>query len=105
MAHASREGSSRLLGAGYPLGRLGEAGPPSRLSLAEGAHRPWAVREAVVTPQNFGLVLLIKILPGDLNFHFLDLSFDFRTILCWLLWSITPSENFPIITGLVYPLK
>ena len=33
---------------GCALGRLGEAGPPSRLSLAEGARRPWAVRESVV---------------------------------------------------------
>ena len=34
---------SRLLGAGYALARLGDAGPPSRLSLAKGARRPWAV--------------------------------------------------------------
>ena len=48
VAHASREGGSRLLGAGYALGRLGEAGPPSRLSLAKGACRPWAVPAPVV---------------------------------------------------------
>ena len=48
VAHASREGGSRLLGAGYALGRLGEAGPPSRLSLAKGARRPWAVLASVV---------------------------------------------------------
>ena len=36
-AHVSREGGSRLLGAGYAPGRLGEAGPPSCLSLAKGA--------------------------------------------------------------------
>ena len=48
MAHVSREGSSRLLGAGYAPGRLGKAGPPSCLSLAEGAHRPWAVLASVM---------------------------------------------------------
>ena len=36
------------MGAGYALGRLGEAGPPPRFSLAEGTRRPWAVRESVV---------------------------------------------------------
>ena len=34
--------------ADYTLGRLGEAGPPPRFSLAEGTRRPWAVRESVV---------------------------------------------------------
>ena len=48
VAHVSREGGSRLLGAGYALGRLGEAGPPSRTSLAIGARRPWAVLASVV---------------------------------------------------------
>ena len=42
------EGSSRLLEAGYALGRLGKAGPLSRLSLAEGARRPWAVLASAV---------------------------------------------------------
>ena len=36
------------MGPGYTLGRLGEAGPPSRLSLAKGARRPWAVLASVV---------------------------------------------------------
>jgi len=36
------------LGAGHALGRLGEAGPPPRFSLAEGSRRPWAIRESVV---------------------------------------------------------
>ena len=48
VAHASREGCSQLLGAGYALGRLGEAGPPSSVSLAKGARRPWAVLAPVV---------------------------------------------------------
>ena len=48
VAHVSREGSSRLLGAGYAPGRLGEAGPPSCLSLAKGARRLWAVLASVV---------------------------------------------------------
>ena len=34
--------------AGYALGRLGKAGPHSRLSLAEGARSPWAVQGWVV---------------------------------------------------------
>ena len=38
----------RSLEAGYTLGRLGKAGPPSRFSLAEGARSPWAVQEWVV---------------------------------------------------------
>ena len=48
VAHVSREGSSRLLGAGYAPGRLGEAGPPSCLSLAEGARRLRSVLASVV---------------------------------------------------------
>ena len=36
------------MGAGYALGRLGEAWPPSSISLAEGAHRPRAVLLPVV---------------------------------------------------------
>ena len=44
----SREGGSRLLGAGYAPGRLGEARPPSRVSLAKGARRPRAVLAPVV---------------------------------------------------------
>ena len=47
-AHVSREGSSQLLGAGHAPSRLGEAGPPSSVSLAKGARRPRAVRESVV---------------------------------------------------------
>ena len=34
--------------AGYTLGRLGKAGPPLRLSLAEGARSPRAIQELVV---------------------------------------------------------
>ena len=48
MGSCFEEGSRRLLEAGYAPGRLGKAGPPSRLPLAEGARRPWAVRESVV---------------------------------------------------------
>jgi len=48
MWHMLRGRGSRLLGAGYALGRLGQAGPPSRLSLAEGARRPWAVLASAV---------------------------------------------------------
>ena len=36
------------MGAGYAPGRLGEAGPPSSVSLAEGARRPRAVLALVV---------------------------------------------------------
>ena len=42
-ASPSREVASRLWRAGSVLGRLGEAWPPSGVSLPEGAHRPWAV--------------------------------------------------------------
>ena len=48
VAHVSREGGSRLLGAGYAPGRLGEAGPPSCLSLAKGARRPRALLASVM---------------------------------------------------------
>ena len=48
MGSCFEEGSRRLLEAGYAPGRLGKAGPPSRLSLAEGARSPWAVQELVV---------------------------------------------------------
>ena len=48
VAHVSREGGSWLLGAGYAPGRLGEAGPPSCLSLAKGARRPRAVLASVM---------------------------------------------------------
>ena len=47
VAHVPREAGSRLLGAGYAPGRLGEARPPSCLSLAKGARRPWAVLASV----------------------------------------------------------
>ena len=36
------------MGAGYAPGRLGEAWPPSSISLAEGARRPRAVLAPVV---------------------------------------------------------
>ena len=36
------------MGAGCALGRLGEAGPPSRLSLAKGARCSWSVLASVV---------------------------------------------------------
>ena len=36
------------MGAGYAPGRLGEAGPPSSVSLAKGARRPRAVLAPVV---------------------------------------------------------
>ena len=36
------------MGAGYAPGRLGEAGPPSSVSLAKGARRPRAVLVPVV---------------------------------------------------------
>ena len=36
------------MGAGYTPGRLGEAGPPSSVSLAKGARRPRAVLAPVV---------------------------------------------------------
>ena len=36
------------MGAAYALGRLGEAEPPSCLSLAKGARRPRAVLASVV---------------------------------------------------------
>ena len=42
-ASSSRGEASRLRGAGPVSGRLGEARPPSGVSLPEGAHRPWAV--------------------------------------------------------------
>ena len=45
-ASPSREVASRLWGAGSVLGRLGEAWPPSGVSLPEGAHRPWAALAA-----------------------------------------------------------
>ena len=45
-ASPSREEASRLWGAGPVLGRLGEAWPPSGVSLPEGAHRPWAALTA-----------------------------------------------------------
>ena len=48
VAHVSREGGSRLLGAGYALGRPGEAGLPSSVSLAKGARRLRAVMASVV---------------------------------------------------------
>ena len=48
VAHVSREGGSRLLGAGYAPGRLGEARLPSSVSLAKGARRPRAVLASVV---------------------------------------------------------
>ena len=48
MGSCFEEGSRRLLEAGYAPGRLGKAGPPSRLPLAEGARSPWAVQEWVV---------------------------------------------------------
>lgn len=41
-------GSSRLLGAGHAPSRLGEARPPSSVSLAKGAHRPRDVLAPVV---------------------------------------------------------
>ena len=47
VAHVSREGGSRLPGAGYAPGRLGVAGPPSCLSLAKGARRPRAILASV----------------------------------------------------------
>ena len=47
-AHVSREGGSRLLGAGHTPGRLEEARPPSGVSLAKGARRLRAVLAPVV---------------------------------------------------------
>ena len=41
-----REVASPLWRAGSILGRLGEAWPPSGVSLPEGAHRPWAAMTA-----------------------------------------------------------
>ena len=55
-----------------------------------------------VTPQNFDLVLLIKILPKKLNFCFLGLSFDFRTPLLfdivgfYLKWRLSKSIIGPV---------
>ena len=48
VAHVSREGGSRPPGAGYTPGRLGEAGPPSSVSLAKGARHLRAVLASVV---------------------------------------------------------
>ena len=72
-------------------------------------HRLWLPRRLHpgldVTPQNFDLVLLIKILPGNKNFIFLDFSFDFRTPLLfnivgfYLKWKLSKS-----IIGLVCSL-
>ena len=45
-ASPSREVASRLWRAGSVLGQLGEAGPPSGVSLPEGAYRPWAALTA-----------------------------------------------------------
>ena len=36
------------MGVGYAPGRLGEVGPPSRLSLDKGARRLWAILASVV---------------------------------------------------------
>ena len=47
-AHVSREGGSRLLGAGHTPGRLEEARPPSGVSLEKGARRLRAVLAPVV---------------------------------------------------------
>ena len=61
---------------------------------------------SVVTPQNFDLVLLIKIFARKLNFCFLGLSFDFRTPLLfnivgfYLKWKLSKS-----IIGLVCSLN
>ena len=41
--------------AGYTLGRLGDAGPPPHLSLAEGAPRLRAVQESVVDDVEAGM--------------------------------------------------
>ena len=45
---------------------------------------------SVVIPQNFKLVLLIKILPGNLNFYFLDFLLIPEPFFSLLLWSFPP---------------
>ena len=48
VAHASRKGVAGFWGPAPPLADWGRAGPPSHLSLAKGARRPWAVLAFVV---------------------------------------------------------
>ena len=65
------------MGAGYAPGRLGEAWPPSSVSLAEGARRPRAVLALVVggvmvnmatVPRRTGHAYFVRrIVPGVLR--------------------------------------
>ena len=45
---------------------------------------------SVVTPQNFDLVLLIKILPGNLIFIFGIYLLVAEPPFSWILWSLSP---------------
>ena len=45
---------------------------------------------SVVTPQNFDLVLLIKILPGNLIFIFGIYLLVAEPPFSWILWSFSP---------------
>ena len=58
-----------------------------------------------MTAQNFNLVLLIKILPGKLNFSFFWVFFDFSTILSWIFMDFYPKWKFPNIFGIVFSLE
>ena len=61
---------------------------------------------STVTPQNFDLDSLIKILPGNLNFHFLDFSLDFKAILFFVIMECLPQGNtFQIYYWTCLPFK
>ena len=61
---------------------------------------------SVVTPQNFDLVSLIKILPGNLNFHFLDFSLDFKAILFFDIMEFLPQvKTFQIYYWTCLPFQ
>ena len=60
---------------------------------------------SVVTPQKFDLILLIKILPGNLNFCFLDFLLISEPFFPLFLWSFTLVKSFQSLLDLFFPLK